>query len=253
MNYKNEIYLATVCLEKNRWTTRLPSIKVSDYLDKIMAAGFDGIELWENHALLADEDELAKLIDSSSRIKLLNTYCLGDKGHETSRDASLAMAKRLAVEGIKFNFGRDFDDLKGCVERIDDWLRGFPKDSRLLCEFHNGFNLSYENIAEALGYTESMSTRVEAISHAFSMDSAAMAGQFSYFGERIRHIHVQYIWDTRDEAADVIQALRDRGFQGSFSIEFTNGVKEEDADVEDILDNAIRDMSFLRRCIGDQD
>ena len=51
------IYISSVLLEKNRWGTRVPSLKVSDWSQRMFDAGFDGIELWENHLLLADAAE----------------------------------------------------------------------------------------------------------------------------------------------------------------------------------------------------
>ncbi len=46
-----EIFLGTIVLEPNRWfgvtKDRWGTTVVSDWLDAIHAAGFDGIELWE--------------------------------------------------------------------------------------------------------------------------------------------------------------------------------------------------------------
>ena len=61
MDLKIPIYLSTVCLEKNRWGRREPSFKVSEWTQRLAEYGFDGIELWEFHYLLADDAEKAKL------------------------------------------------------------------------------------------------------------------------------------------------------------------------------------------------
>ena len=73
------VYLATIALEKNRWTTRQPSYAVSDFLPRLRNDGFDGIELWENHFLLADAQEQRRLADSGIPL-IFNTYTRFDEG-----------------------------------------------------------------------------------------------------------------------------------------------------------------------------
>lgn len=72
------VYLGSILLEPNRWPdrpeatysrlrqlTRIaqgpPFIQVSNWLQRAKADGFDGVELWENHALLCSDAEFAKL------------------------------------------------------------------------------------------------------------------------------------------------------------------------------------------------
>ena len=63
MKNTTAIFLSSVLLEKNRWDSRIPSLKISDWLRSIADAGFDGVELWENHLLLADAAEHAVPMD----------------------------------------------------------------------------------------------------------------------------------------------------------------------------------------------
>ena len=56
---KTEIYIGTILLERNRWTRdKKPTCLVSEWIPRFKEAGFDGMELWENHAALASSTEL---------------------------------------------------------------------------------------------------------------------------------------------------------------------------------------------------
>lgn len=47
------VLIGTILLEPNRWKPgKLPSFRVSQWLDRFADAGFAGVELWENHAAL---------------------------------------------------------------------------------------------------------------------------------------------------------------------------------------------------------
>ena len=47
------IYLASIALEPERWSSRRPSFAFSEWCPAAREAGFDGIELWEYHYTLA--------------------------------------------------------------------------------------------------------------------------------------------------------------------------------------------------------
>ena len=68
----NEIFLGTILLEPNRWPDKAestysrlqklspfkqgtPQILASQWMERVVADGFDGIELWANHALLCSD------------------------------------------------------------------------------------------------------------------------------------------------------------------------------------------------------
>ena len=69
-----KIYLGTVSMEKNRWEPgRVPTFNVSDFIDRAMADGFDGIELWEYHYTHASDEEKAKLVASKVPF-IFNSY-----------------------------------------------------------------------------------------------------------------------------------------------------------------------------------
>ena len=62
---RHQCYIATVCLDRNRWGTREPSFAVSDYLDRFASDGFDGIELWEYHYTRSSDAEKERLVSAS--------------------------------------------------------------------------------------------------------------------------------------------------------------------------------------------
>ena len=112
-NMTHPIYISTVLLEPNRWTAeKEPSFLVSDWLPRFAEAGFDGVELWQNHALQADAREQAALGNAPLPIPIFNSYAaLGPDGH-TTRAQTTEWVQRLDCRGVKFNVGKDPDRLE---------------------------------------------------------------------------------------------------------------------------------------------
>ena len=105
-------------------------------------------------------------------------------------------------------------------------------------------------------FREVGAARIEAIVHPFATDLQRTASWFRHLGpERITHAHVQ----LRDHAGAAVQLtrqpafvtqalrlLRDEGFRGSFTIEFTGGVGAGDEKPETLFQYAVQDLQFLR-------
>jgi len=66
-------------------------------MPRIDEAGFDGIELWENHLLLADAAEREAVRNHPLPVPILNTYCAFDDDGAESRAASSELARFLDV------------------------------------------------------------------------------------------------------------------------------------------------------------
>ena len=66
----------------NRWGAispdRSPTLTTSEWLTQAAEAGFDGAELWENHAMLASEDELRALRGSRLPLSIWSSYASFD-------------------------------------------------------------------------------------------------------------------------------------------------------------------------------
>ena len=79
---------------------------------------------------------------------------------------------------------------------------------------------------------------------------------FEALGERISHVHVNFLRQKapllEDIAADVvgrIDRIRELGFVGSFTLEFTHGVLSANDTLEATLDAAVSDLRFLREVL----
>lgn len=244
------IYLGTVLLEANRWAKdRTPTYRVSEWLERIAAAGFDGIELWENHATLADSAELSALHGSTVPVRIFNSYVPLDAGGENARRGVAGLVRDLKAGAIKFNVSNSAETMESELRAVREWAALMPGVD-LLCECHPGTVL--EDPADAsralAGYPE-----IGVIVHPFSCPD--LAAWFKHLGPRIRHAHVQmrdpeWRWlRLRDQAALVHERLaimRGVGYAGSFTVEFTAGVGVAPEDREALFAAACDDLAFLR-------
>lgn len=249
-NYKDQIYLGTVLLEKNRWAqVRTPTINISELLPHIANAGFDGLELWQNHALLASPKEKELLANSKLPVKILNSYARCESEHENERNASVELAKYLSVLGMKYNSGKDHNKHEEYCLNIKKWREMLPDDFRFLCECHGGTTLQKHN--EAVNVLQKIiGDQYEVIIHAFGCDEKALKNLFEIHGHHITHIHANLSHRTSLTESDIqskINLMRELGFNGSYTIEFTEGVGEENENPETLLRNAIRDFALLKK------
>jgi sugar phosphate isomerase/epimerase len=244
------IYIGTVLLEANRWARqRTPTFLVSDWLPRLAAAGFDGIELWENHVTLAPASERAALRAAPLPVRVFNSYATMNAAGAAARDLAAALALELRAGAVKFNVGKDSASLIEELEAARCWGRQMP-GVQLLCECHPGTALEHpERAAEALASFPEVSVIV----HAFT--SADLQGWFRHLGPRVRHTHVQILdpngrrCKLRDQTPLVrerLAAMRAAGYSGSFTIEFTAGVGTAPEDREALFAAACDDLAFLR-------
>ncbi|MCX7015919.1 MAG: sugar phosphate isomerase/epimerase [Candidatus Sumerlaeota bacterium] len=257
-DFNGEFYIGTILLEPNRWATgKTPTYRVSEWIERFRAAGFDGMELWENHAALADAKERKAIVDSGFPAAVFNSYCnFGDEAEGEWRRAA-ELARELNAQGVKFNFGKDparrDADLRN-IRRFRDLL---PENCRALCECHPG--TLAETPAQAAALFDALGReRFEAIVHPFRPDTDELRDWLRRLGPRITHVHVQIregaAFVRLDQQADLAQEglriLREEGFAGSFTLEFTSGVRAPREDVERLFAGARRDLAFLREHWG---
>jgi sugar phosphate isomerase/epimerase len=253
---EKEIYLSTVLLEKNRWGSREPSIKLSDWLDKINDAGFDGLELWENHILKSETSELQALQESGLPVKVLNTYCDFDDESADKRKLSAELANKVNAKGVKFNFGNKKELEKVYIENMIKWQELLPDGCKLLCECHPYTVL--EELDEAIRIMNSVSEHVEIIVHAFGGSEEDFDKRLSGFASTVSHIHVAgggvegYRYsplNLGDRVPTRIEKLNEYGFKGTWTIEFCDGVASKDENIDDIFSAAKADLNTLRGLI----
>lgn len=254
----NEIFLATVLLEKNRWGSgKKSSLQVSELMPRIAEAGFDGIELWENHLLHADTAEREAVKAGPVPITIFNTYCLFDDESSEKRAASAEMARFLNAPAVKFNFGKNPDERKTYCDNLLRWHDELPEGCQLLCECHPGTIL--EDPTEAAEILKPLSVDVKVIVHAMNdFGDSGVQPWLDVFGNGVAHVHVQprnpdgngfAALKDLAHARDRVRLLKESGFEGTWSIEFCKGVSASDESVDLLLDAAIEDRAVLKTMI----
>lgn len=247
------VHLATVCLERNRWGSRRPSLRVSEGLGRWLADGFDGIELWENHFLLADASEQARLVEQAGAVAVFNTYAgfADDPAQARQRDAAAEAVARLGARGVKYNLGNDPASLDAYRRNLLAWADSLPPGCQLLCECHPGTVL--EDVASAGAFFAGLDgDRFGVIAHVAG-DSAGLRPWIEVFGPRVRHLHLQLRSpDTdpttpagRERLAACAGILKAHDYRGSAAIEFTRGIGRDER-LETLYDNALADLVAYR-------
>ena len=260
------IYFGTILIEPNRWQPgKVPSIQVSDWLPRIREAGFDGIELWENHGLQASDEELDRLAGCELPI-IYGTYDSCEDDTQDRRHQITEVIQRLGARGMKYNLGGDPERWEEYVRNAAAWAAELGPEFRMLCECHGGTVVSdAERAVRAFAEMEQIMNAercggpgMEAILHICS-EQETVRKRVEVFGDRLGHIHVQKIegsaagpglrLDRRPEEIRArLRVLREAGFNGTFTLEFTEGVlkTQSPGDVEMLFENALADLCFLR-------
>ncbi len=250
---KNRIYIGTILLEPNRWSPgRLPSYPVSEWLDRFARDGFDGLELWENHAALCPAAELARLEQARLPIAVFNSYAGLDADQGGERERSAGLANRLKATAVKFNLGRDRAAGARYAGNALAWAQTMPQVARMLCECHAGTIMEDPATAQAI-YATWDDGRFQAIVHPCGMEEEQMLQMLRRLGPRIvTHAHVALGGHTPEKeraAQRRIRLLQDLGFAGSFTLEFTEGTGAGNENREAMYGRALRDLEFLRKMI----
>jgi sugar phosphate isomerase/epimerase len=247
------IYLGSICLEPNRWKAgKEPTYEVSAWRERLSAAGFDGIELWENHYLKASEAEQAKL-RAAAPMAIFNSYAgLGNDDAAQREETARAVAE-LGARAIKFNVGNDASRFEEYLANANQWAAQMP-GVKLLCECHPGTLLETPDGA-ARAFEKWDAARFGAMIHPFLASPGELREWFRLLGPRIEHAHSQIRDDNNrmlrldekpDAAREALHVLREGGFAGSFTVEFTAGTSTENDRPEFVWESALRDLAFLR-------
>ena len=250
-----DFYLGTVLLEKNRWQSRVPSLRVSEWVGRMAADGFCGIELWENHVLRM-EGEAEALQKAMPPVAVYNMYADFSDESKPGMEQSAAMIQRLQPKGVKFNLGEDAARLPEYRKNMLAFAEALPAGCVMLCEVHQGTVLEEIDAAAAF-FKDLPAEKFQIITHAFSSSAADLQRQFDAFGGRISLVHVQYVLDGKRVrldrnpafAKECLQVLAANGYKGGFTMEFTEGTAEPGENIEDLYANAILDMQFIKQNI----
>lgn len=240
----SRIYIGSILLERNRWAPgKRPTYRVSEWGERFAAAGFDGVELWENHLLLAPPGEQQALTQMACPVKLYNVYFTFGDDSLAARQQAAEWIRRLGVEGVKYNLGKDVALREVEMRNLRAWEEMLPSRCRLLCECHAGTIL--EEPAEARRFFDRAGlSRNGIIVHCFGGDRERLSEWLRLFGDEVCHVHVQ----TREEGERLerLQLLKKAGFRGTFTLEFTRGTGDPDENMEALFAEALKDLQFLR-------
>lgn len=252
----SEIYLGTICMEKNRWAEgRNPTYAVSDYVKKAIDDGFYGMELWQYHYTLATEEEREKLKASGIPF-VFNTYISFEKRDDETFKLIGDAVKALGAKAIKYNLGplnAENINISAQIENLKRFAEYLPPDVKLLSECHGNTVMEEpEMAAEILSKLDK--ERYGAMIHLKTeLDFADRC--YAAYGDRIWHIHCAnykgwdigfvHINDGTDFAESYINYHKSKGFNGSFTIEFVNFEDTPEAHYK----NAVNDMKHIKKFI----
>ncbi len=248
-------FIGSVCLERNRWGSRMPSFAVSDWLPRFKADGFDGVELWQFHYTAADDAERGRLAQATDMLPIYNSYIGFEDAAAPAREEALAVISRLGSLAVKYNVGGKPDLLAEYRRNLLSWADALPASCRLLCECHPGSILETPAVAASF-FADLDPARFGVIVHVGNADADSVAQWFDTFGARVRHLHVQCRAAELDPATPEgqaalgagLSAARDRGFTGSVTLEFTRGIGREE-NIDTLYANACTDMRYCREML----
>lgn len=250
------VFLGTILLEPNRHKNqRVPTYRVSEWLPRFAEAGFDGVELWENHALLVDEAELDAIASAAKSIPMpvavFNTYAGFHDDQQLQRDKAISLVRRLGAPALKYNFSNDAscrDEQLRNVRAFADALPGV----RLLCECHHGTIAETPDAASALLDALGPAERFGAIVHV--ANTPVLDEWIAAMGPRLVHAHVYLPAPSEQsdrELADRVGRMLRHGYRGSFTLEFTEGMNPKDETWEKMWNGALRDRRRLLDALAD--
>jgi sugar phosphate isomerase/epimerase len=257
---KNEIFLGTVALDPNRWGAiskdRKPTLEARDWLARAEQVGFDGVELWEHHAMLASEVEVSALQTSALPIVIWNSYVSFDESSDRARVEIADWVERLGCGAVKFNVGSNADGGAAYARRLIRFIDRLPTGTRLICECHAGTAAHDPKWARQLLEDVGDADRVQALVH-LGDEPGYIDSMFAELGDRISHVHVNFLQIGAPPLSEIAGELRSRldrihehGFAGSYSLEFVNGVGGDLDRPAKLLEAAESDLAVLRAALA---
>ena len=246
------VNLGTIVLEPNRWfgvtQERWATTRISEWLDPIAAAGFDGIELWEAHFRDADSAEQQAILDHPLPVSVYNTYVAFDDEDDAQRLAAADHVVRTGATKVKWNTGPERDDasLDAYAARLERWAAVLP-GVELVCECHDGSAMD-----DPVAAARVLSAGSNALFHTHD-DVEVIRAKFDAYGDRITHVHVNHLFtgsptlaEIRPELIEKIALVRDLGFAGTWTLEFVHGTGGADDRPDVMFARAVDDLAVLR-------
>ena len=269
-----EILLNSIALEPNRWTeNQVPYFRLESLLEPIAGAGFDKVEIWQNHVATLSENEVHGLRDRAEElgvsfpvIGMYPAFHLAgdDRKKEIERfDEMLARARTLDTGIIKLFAG----SLSSQASSAEQWQRsvGFVKeildrsertDVSFTLELHGGTLAdSPESLLRFMDDVGSERVGVCWQPYDFA-DTEAALELYDRLRQRVRHLHLQgrsgdkmqLLEESDIDWERVLTHILAGGFDGIACIEFVRDCivdSPEKLQLDTVLLNAARDREFV--------
>ncbi len=249
------VYLSTFLLEKNRINGKGPSLLVSDWIEEAGEAGFSGLEIWMNHLLFSSRSEWELIRDRSSEadfpISMISAVVPADSSDKSQRyrDAIIEACDYFRPNGLKFSLPGGKGIGPESLDSIKEWSRDVPREIGLL--FDGGENAGPAEIETARKVLEG--ERYKAVLHPFLFAPKELEKALTVAGDFIANLGVQaklggewiLLEDNAAENRRIIAATHAKGFKGTWSMEYTKGAGLKGEIIEDLFDNAEKDLNFL--------
>ena len=273
-----KVLLNSIALEPNRWTKeKVPYFRLHDLLDEVAGAGFDAIEVWQNHVATLDEIEVCRLAREARQLgvtfPVIGMYPLfhltgAERAGELARfERMFGSARALGTGVIKVFAGRissaditaeQWDASVGFAREV---LEGAGEELLFTVETHG--NTLADSCECALRFVQAVgSPRLKVCWQPYDFTDTEKAIQdFDRLSEHVIHLHVQgrsggemaLLEESDIDYSLLLEHVFASGFDGLVSIEFARGCvveSPEELDVHEVLANAARDRRFIRSVPG---
>ncbi len=274
-----QMLLNTIMLEPNRWTgDHILSWPLIDLLKPVAEAGFGELEIWQYHISRLHRQELDALRERLDELRLGSVAIGGyPKFHLTGGEGEAMEAEldRLVEYGVVLGVDL-FKIFPGSLgsEKLDEAQRELSvnrilrlaeqlamRDIVLTMETHG--NTLCDTLESTLRLLEELSACGDRVGICFQPyiehDTDQAIATFDALDGRVRHLHLQ---NRREGGTTLLEEgdwtdysrflphVRERGFGGPLSLEFTDGItpaEGESFDLRRVIDNAARDRDFACR------
>lgn len=274
-----QITLNSIALEPNRWTEgKIPHFRLEELLPAIAEAGFESIEIWQNHLALLESEEVNSLAEQADSLgvgfPIVGMY---PRFHLEGADRDAELERFVAMAGKMDVVDADILKLMPGQVASEDlepelWERsvGFMQEVLELTEENDViFTLETHGgtLADAPDALERFlddvdSERLEVCWQPYDFGSTGKAIKlFDRLAEYIVHLHLQgrrdgemeLLEDADIDYRQVLGHIFNTEFDGYISIEFVRDCVVDSPgqfDVDQVLENAARDREFIENMHG---
>jgi hypothetical protein len=249
------VYLSTFLLEKNRWNGKGPSLLVSDWMEEGGEAGYAGLEIWMNHLLFSSREEWELIKDRSSEtdlpISLISAALPADASDKSQRyrESLIEACDYFRPDGLKFSLSDARTSGLDSLEFVKEWSRDVPREIALW--FDGGETAGADILAAVRAALPG--DRYKAVLHPFLYAPAQLTEILKASGDFVANLGVQakkdgkwiLLEENAEEHLRIIASAREQGFKGTWSLELSKGADLPKLGIEDLFDNAEKDLNFL--------